>query len=614
MESVEFNVSTSFQESRPLKQTEKLKYDYQWLSITNYIVIALCYCLTPDAFKFFNQNKHEPDMCQEIFALLFICLPVLYMQISLGKYTQNSIMNLQYMIPIAKGLGYMFIINVAISTVKSVYYMTDTLLYFLLSFQLNLPWAKCLNTTNYQIEEQCYDGKKPANCTVGVNCELAAKLFWTYIYMDNPTKNSPPVLQRFVTSWLSWLLIFAIVNIACYRRNRVFFCLEILFTICFVLMLVGVLFAYGSSLGISLLFNLHTVHFLNLSKWVAAVTKTSKFMSLGQTFHIMSGARMQMSISSDIWCIVFLIVLIFVGILYALFTHSIFGIGELNTGHKTNAYGYISTYDILFVYVPGYLSFLSAPQCWCLVFFLGVTAQLIINATCRLLSILFSITNHVPYMMKYRIYLLALFCSIGAITGSIMLPGSKFNDTLLFLNETTSVSELMAATFQSIFVFWIYSVQTLGDDIHYILGRQPARFWKVCWYVSPIVYSFATIHNLYTISRNRDRMLFKLGTIFATASPVFIFAAIQFFVYLKQRRILDLLQPEVEWGVPDPEERLLRHSFNPRKEIRSKIRRYQCQHKCLVGSKMHKLIFQMESEERKEVFDEDYLRVKRILD
>lgn len=594
-------------------RTESKFKEGTWTSLTSYISMGLCYCMTPAIIGYFNQSKTEPATSQEIIMLLFVCLPVLYMQVSLGKYTQNSILNFQYMIPLTKGLGYMFLLNVAISAIKCVYLLTDVLLYFLLSFQLELPWSKCINTTVYKTNVVCYENKIPQNCSeVGKDCEIAARLFWTYIYMDTPEENSKPILQRFVSYWLSWLIVFALVNFSCMKKNRIFYLIEIQFLLFFLLMLIGVLFASGSSQGISLLFSLRTEYYVNITKWVKAVTKTTSILSLGQTFHIMSGSRMTTSTPAGVWCTILVIVIVFITMLAGIFTYGVLGIGEVYTGYKVSDYTDVSAYELAFVYVPAYLSYLNAPQCWCVTFFWATSCQLVLNATCRLLSILFSITNHVRYMIKYRGYLLAIFCAAGAIIGSFMLPGTSFKNTSLFLNETACIAELLTVTFQSIFVFWVYTVQTLGDDIHYVIGQQPRRFWKICWYMSPAIYSFATIHSLYSITYNSSKPLFQLVLIALISSPLFIFAIIQFFVYVKKRRLIDLLQPEVEWGVPDPEERHLRHSFNPRKEIRSKMRRYQCHHKCLIGNKVLRLANHLESEERKEAFDDNYIRVKHL--
>lgn len=40
------------------------------------------------------------------------------------------------------------------------------------------------------------------------------------------------------------------------------------------------------------------------------------------------------------------------------------------------------------------------------------------------------------------------------------------------------------------------------------------------------------------------------------------------------------------WGSPDPQERRMRHLFNPREEIRSKRRNDECRHKCISANKV----------------------------
>lgn len=42
------------------------------------------------------------------------------------------------------------------------------------------------------------------------------------------------------------------------------------------------------------------------------------------------------------------------------------------------------------------------------------------------------------------------------------------------------------------------------------------------------------------------------------------------------------------WGPPDPQERRVRHLFNPREEIRSRRRNDACKHKCIFSSRVNK--------------------------
>lgn len=39
----------------------------------------------------------------------------------------------------------------------------------------------------------------------------------------------------------------------------------------------------------------------------------------------------------------------------------------------------------------------------------------------------------------------------------------------------------------SVLAFWIYRVQRICDDIHFMQGSQPTKFWKILWYAMPII-------------------------------------------------------------------------------------------------------------------------------
>lgn len=36
-------------------------------------------------------------------------------------------------------------------------------------------------------------------------------------------------------------------------------------------------------------------------------------------------------------------------------------------------------------------------------------------------------------------------------------------------------------------ICWVYGVQSFSDDIHFMVGTQPAKYWKICWYALPAV-------------------------------------------------------------------------------------------------------------------------------
>lgn len=37
-------------------------------------------------------------------------------------------------------------------------------------------------------------------------------------------------------------------------------------------------------------------------------------------------------------------------------------------------------------------------------------------------------------------------------------------------------------------ICWIYGVQHFSDDFHFMTGKQPARYWKIFWYIMPVIF------------------------------------------------------------------------------------------------------------------------------
>ncbi|KAF2885827.1 hypothetical protein ILUMI_20346 [Ignelater luminosus] len=154
----------------------------------------------------------------------------------------------------------------------------------------------------------------------------------------------------------------------------------------------------------------------------------------------------------------------------------------------------------------------------------------------------------------------------------------------------------------SVLAFWIYRVQRISDDIHFLQGSQPTKFWKILWYTMPIIVGIPYF-DLTCFDKSRKTrepyILMHFLSYFILISPIPIFMIYEVFRYLKIHNLVGILQPEERWGPPDPEERHLRHLFNPRQEIRSRRRDDTCQHNCLISSRYIKKISAEEREQRR---------------
>lgn len=48
-------------------------------------------------------------------------------------------------------------------------------------------------------------------------------------------------------------------------------------------------------------------------------------------------------------------------------------------------------------------------------------------------------------------------------------------------------AKILDLALMCIFIFWVYTVQRLSDDIHFSFGHQPTKYWKFCWYLTPAI-------------------------------------------------------------------------------------------------------------------------------
>ncbi|KAI4469843.1 dorsal-ventral patterning protein tolloid-related-related [Holotrichia oblita] len=109
-------------------------------------------------------------------------------------------------------------VSVFLETLLTGYFMTDELMYFLLSFQTVLPWSVCPKDQNIS----CFNGTG-ANET-GVHKAFA---FWKYIYMENPVLNledivgyEMPSIERIVVLVATWAMTFGIVCVSYYHYRK----------------------------------------------------------------------------------------------------------------------------------------------------------------------------------------------------------------------------------------------------------------------------------------------------------------------------------------------------------------------------------------------------------
>lgn len=72
-------------------------------------------------------------------------------------------------------------------------------------------------------------------------------------------------------------------------------------------------------------------------------------------------------------------------------------------------------------------------------------------------------------------------------------------------------TKVFTVTIMCTLICWVYGVQNFSDDIHFMIGVQPAKYWKILWYMIPVIL-WVIIHNHYI--HNYNNYFFQIGLIY----------------------------------------------------------------------------------------------------
>lgn len=91
------------------------------------------------------------------------------------------------------------------------------------------------------------------------------------------------------------------------------------------------------------------------------------------------------------------------------------------------------------------------------------------------------------FSLHYSFDITGLILSLAAVYLLTFVFQTIFPLSIFLTGVLRPDMELFTVTIMVLCVSYIYGVQRLSDDIHFFLGSQPAKFWKVCWYSIPVL-------------------------------------------------------------------------------------------------------------------------------
>lgn len=191
---------------------------YKWQSNWEFIKLTASTIIFSDVME--KHNVEGTDKAQtfihDIIITLFLGMPLMYMEIILGQYTSLGTTQLVYLSPISHGLGYTLLTAVLLRSLRACYVLTDSLLYFLISFQSNLQWLLCPPKTRNKCWDPEYVNLCSGKCNFN-NKEMSSIYYWRKVYMKGVVLNKTaleyetPNITRCVSLLFTWFILFVIV-------------------------------------------------------------------------------------------------------------------------------------------------------------------------------------------------------------------------------------------------------------------------------------------------------------------------------------------------------------------------------------------------------------------
>nr|XP_022918569.1 sodium-dependent neutral amino acid transporter B(0)AT2-like [Onthophagus taurus] len=224
-----------------------------------------------------------------------------------------------------------------------------------------------------------------------------------------------------------------------------------------------------------------------------------------------------------------------------------------------------------------------------------------------IIGFLISIEDKFPKLINYRILSCAFTCAVGLICTVPLTSeiGSNLLTVWKYCGFTVLVSSLLLIV--NLAIFFVYTTDQVINDYTFTYSHPPERYWTTLWKCCPLFSLFAfllalTFQTGTDTSSNYASFVMMASYVHAALmlSPILVMAVIKFCTHVQNRRLGDLIQPSPEWGPRDEATNLARKNYYPRRNVRFRVNKLICQHKCLA---VHQEAYLKEKENQRRKLD-----------
>ncbi|XP_046750352.1 sodium- and chloride-dependent glycine transporter 2-like [Diprion similis] len=519
LKDVEAEDSRKSFESRTLSEFEKLTVTKE-KKVTDGVWHSYYHCLVAlvmaTDIRYWVPNWYQNAPTQGLLAIhfilimVFVHLPINYVEIFVAQYTKEPPINLWKICPIFLGYCYALIVYSILQSWMDTVFCGRNLLYLFEAVFDRAPWLRCSPELGAKCLVVTSETKLSKDCTVDkittlISCpdrgtfDFSAQHWFKSRYKVNESTGRPPLDTQWklvLCSIAHWLIVTFSVARTIYKFGTTIYCIAISVLVFVLLEFTYILYKVDLTALIRIAFGpTNLADFVN--KEVNVFPGISKFWAFAYIAMIwrahvtmppltMSFVARVDSKFSIAWCA---IIISFASFFLVLFRSTARG-----ALRRLIADGLNIDPDLLMqnsassglALIPQLLGTLPMPLMWTFYWFASRYAVLWLQSTMVVEAILenFFLKNDVR--KEFRIYFIGLYCVTACIINVVIVIEQS---ALPSLNVIYSSIIFTGFTFmpllESIFILLIYGLGVFIDDVHFMYGSPPSFFWRFCWKLLP---------------------------------------------------------------------------------------------------------------------------------
>ncbi|XP_001631770.2 sodium- and chloride-dependent GABA transporter 1 isoform X1 [Nematostella vectensis] len=496
--------STSSSEDSPQIDVEEEQTRDKWSSKAEFMLSSLGYCVG------FGNVWRFPYLCYKnggatflipYFIMLIVNgIPLFFLELAIGQWFSSGVIGVWKSIcPLLKGIGYAICMISYLCCIYYIVILAWTFYYLFMSFQAVVPWKTCDNPWNTKFCRAKRSGDLLLNCTeldLPQNCTAKPTSpsgeFWSNNVLEMTEDISDfgdmrwPLFGTFILSWI--VVYFCLFKGIKSSGKVVYFTATFPFIVLFILMIRGATLE-GSLDGVIYYLNPDWERLADPQVWIYAATQIYWSLGVGFGALITFGSYNKFNNNVHKDALVISIANCSTSFFAGFVVFSVLGFMAF-TLDTTVAKVATSGPGLAFVAYPEAISQMPVSTLWAVLFFFMLITLGLDSQFATIEAVITAIVDEYPWVRgtKWRkpVFVLILCISLCILGMPCVFQGGMWIFNLMDY-QVAGLSLLIVALLEIITIGWIYGVDRFSDDVEYMTGRRPMRWFRICWkYVSPL--------------------------------------------------------------------------------------------------------------------------------